>query len=127
MLLEVIFVEHFIVHSAANVALSAILKYIDKAPEKNLLKILNIAEKHFKMFPEKNFQKMRNALNDKDNCFVQLAKNILSDVDRDLVKSMFISMGVHAGYYGTKTVRENRDKYNCNIPFTILSSVQSHL
>ncbi len=29
-------------------------------------------------------------------------------------------MGIHAGYYGTKTVRANREKYNCNIPFTIL-------
>ncbi len=112
--------EHLLVHTAANVALGGILKYIDKAPEKNLLKILNIAEKHFKMFPQKNFQRMRNALNDKDNCFVELAKNILNDVDRDLVKSLFVSMGVHAGYYGTKTVRANRDKYNCNIPFTIL-------
>lgn len=112
--------EHSVVHTAASVALGRVLKYIDKAPEKNLLKILNVAEKHFKMFPQKNFENMRKALRDKDNCFVQLAKNILSDVDRKLLKSMFISMGVHAGYYGTKTVRENRDKYNCNIPFTIL-------
>lgn len=112
--------EHRLVHTVAEVALSRILRYIDKAPEKNLLKIINIAEKHFKMFPQKNFERMKAALNDKDNCFVQLAKNILNDVDRELVKSLFISMGVHAGYYGTKTVRANRDKYNCNIPFTIL-------
>ncbi len=112
--------EHKLVHMSADLALTHILKYIDKAPEKNLLKILNVAEKFFKMFPKNNFDRMKAALNDKDNCFVQLAKNILSDVDRDLVKSLFISMGVHAGYYGTKTVRVNRDKYNCNIPFTIL-------
>ena len=112
--------EHRLVHMAAETALSNVLKYIDKAPEENLLKIINVAEKHFKMFPQKNFERMREALKDKDNCFVQLAKNILSDVDRDLVKSLLISMGVHAGYFGTKTVRENRDKYNCNIPFTIL-------
>ena len=112
--------EHRLVHMAAEASLSNVLKYVDKAPEENLLKIVNIAEKYFKMFPEKNFEKMKEALKDKDNCFLQLAKNILSDVDRDLVKSLFISMGVHAGYYGTKAVRENRDKYNCNIPFTIL-------
>lgn len=112
--------EHRLVHTVAEVALSRVLRYIDKAPEKNLLKIINVAERYFKMFPQKNFERMKAALNDKDNCFVQLAKNILSDVDRELVKSLFISMGVHAGYYGTKTVRANRDKYNCNIPFTIL-------
>ena len=112
--------EHRLVHTVADVLLSRILKYIDKAPEENLLKILKVAKRHFKMFPQKNFVRMEAALKDKDNCFVQLAKNILNDVDRALVKSLFLSMGVHAGYYGTKTVRALRDKYNCNIPFTIL-------
>ena len=32
--------EHRLVHFAADKALSKILKYIDKAPEENLLKIL---------------------------------------------------------------------------------------
>lgn len=112
--------EHRLQHLAAERALTKILKYIDKAPEENLLKILDFAEKHFKMFPQKNFEKMKKAVGDKDNVYMQLAKNILSDVDRDLVKSLLLSMGIHAGYYGTKTVRENRDKYNCNIPFIIL-------
>lgn len=112
--------EHRLVHTAADIALARILRYIDKAPEENLLKILKVAERHFKMFPQKNFEKMKAALNDEDNCFVTLAKNILRDIDRDLVKSLLLSMGVHAGYYGTKTVRALRDKYNCNIPFTIL-------
>ncbi len=112
--------EHPVVHFAAQKALHRVLKYIDKAPEENLLKILNIAERYFKMFPAENFTKMKAAVNDKDNVYVALAKNILNDVDRGLVESLFISMGVHAGYFGTKTVRANRDKYNCNIPFTIL-------
>ncbi|MBR4286582.1 MAG: radical SAM protein [Clostridia bacterium] len=112
--------EHALVHFAADKALSRILRYIDKAPEKNLLKLLNIAGKTFKFFPQKNFVKMKEAVSDKDNVYMQMFKNILADVDRDLVKSFLLSMGVHAGYYGTKTVRANRDKYNCNIPFTIL-------
>ncbi len=112
--------EHALMHFAADKALSRILRYIDKAPEKNLLKLLNIAGKTFKFFPQKNFVKMKEAVSDKDNVYMQMFKNILADVDRDLVKSFLLSMGVHAGYYGTKTVRANRDKYNCNIPFTIL-------
>ena len=107
-------------HFAADKALGRILKYIDKAPEKNLLKILNIAGKTFKFFPQKNFVKMKEAVSDKDNVYMKMFKNILTDIDRDLTKKLVLSMGVHAGYYGTKTVRANRDKYNCNIPFTIL-------
>lgn len=112
--------EHKFVHTASNVILSKIFKYIDKAPEENLLKLVNLAERLFKMFPKKNFESMRKALQEGDNCHVQMAKNILTDVDRDLVKSLFVSMAIHAGYYGTKAVRENREKYNCNIPFIIL-------
>ena len=112
--------EHKLVSFAADKALSRILKYIDKAPEENLLKILKVAEKYFTMYPKENYEKMRRAVGDKDNVYMQLAKNILNDVDRDLVKSMLISLGIHAGYFGTKTVRAKRDKYNCNIPFIIL-------
>ena len=112
--------EHAVVHFAAQKALHKALKYVDKAPEENLLKILQVAEKYFKMFPQENFAKMKAAINDKDNVYVQLAKNILNDVDRDLVESLMLTMGVHAGYYGTKTVRANREKYKCNIPWIIL-------
>lgn len=112
--------DHAIVNFFAHRMLTKILKYIDKEPEKNLLKILNIAEKNFKMFPKKNFERMKTAVGDKDNVYMQLASSILSDVDRDLVKNLLVSLGIHAGYYGTKAVRANRDKYNCNIPFIIL-------
>ena len=72
------------------------------------------------MFPPENFTKMKVAVKSGDNCYLTLAENILRDVDRGLIKSLLLSLGVHAGYYGTKTVRANRDKYNCNIPWTIL-------
>ena len=72
------------------------------------------------MFPPENFTKMKAAVKSGDNCYLTLAENILRDVDRGLIKSLLLSLGVHAGYYGTKTVRANRDKYNCNIPWTIL-------
>lgn len=112
--------EHALTHFAAEKGLDKILKYVDKAPEENLIKMINFIEKHFKFFPVENYAKMKKAVADKDNVFRQLAFNILSDVDRDLVKSLLLSLGIHAGYYGTKTVRANRDKYNCNVPFTIL-------
>ena len=44
----------------------------------------------------------------------------LRDIDRGLLKHMLLSLGIEAGYFGTKEVRANREKYNCNIPWTIL-------
>ena len=112
--------EHKLVHFAADKTISSILKYIDKEPQKNLLKILNIVEKTFKMYPKENYAKMRNAVLDDSNSHTILAKNILKDVDHNLIKSLLLSLGVHAGFYGTKIVRANREKYKCNIPWIIL-------
>ena len=112
--------EHKLVHFAADKTISSILKYIDKEPQKNLLKILSIVEKTFKMYPKENYAKMRNAVLDDSNSHTILAKNILRDVDHSLIKSLLLSLGVHAGFYGTKIVRANREKYKCNIPWIIL-------
>lgn len=112
--------EHKLVHFAADKTISSILKYIDKEPQKNLLKILSIVEKTFKMYPHENYVKMRNAVLDDSNSHTILAKSILKDVDHGLIKSLLLSLGVHAGFYGTKTVRANREKYKCNIPWIIL-------
>lgn len=112
--------EHRLVHFAADKTISSILKYIDKEPQKNLLKILSIVEKTFKMYPHENYVKMRNAVLDDSNSHTILAKSILRDVDHNLIKSLLLSLGVHAGFYGTKTVRANREKYKCNIPWIIL-------
>ena len=112
--------EHKLVHFAADKTISSILKYIDKEPQKNLLKILGIVEKTFKMYPKENYAKMRNAVLDDSNSHTILAKNILKDVDHNLIKSLLLSLGVHAGFYGTKIVRANREKFKCNIPWIIL-------
>ena len=112
--------EHKLVHFAADKTISSILKYIDKEPQKNLLKILSIVEKTFKMYPAENYSKMRNAVLDDSNSHTILAKSILKDIDHSLIKSLLLSLGVHAGFYGTKTVRANREKYKCNIPWIIL-------
>ena len=63
---------------------------------------------------------MKKAVSDPENVYFRLAESILSEVDRGLVKSLLLSLGLHAGYYGTKTVRAYRDEYNCNIPWIIL-------
>ena len=106
----------------ASVALDGIFKYIDRNPENGFVKILDISEKLFggKMFPAENFQKMKAGAADPNNIYTQLALNILRSTDRGLLKHMLLSLGVDAGYFGTKAVRANREKYDCNIPWVIL-------
>lgn len=107
---------------AASVAVDGIFKYIDRDPETNFVKILDGAEKIIgdKLFPEGTFAKLKAGAADPNNIYTQLAKNILRDTDRAHLKHLLVTLGIEAGYFGTKEVRANREKYNCNIPWQIL-------
>lgn len=98
-----------------------LLKYIDKDPHANIVKLSKMAKPIFsKVFPPENFEKIQAIAEDKDNVWTKFALNIIDDIDRNVIKQMLLSFGIDAGYYGTKAVRANREKYKCNIPFNIL-------
>ena len=107
--------------AAASVAIDQMLKYLKKAPEENLLKLVDIGESLVgNIFPKQNFGKIRNAVKDPENIWRQFALDIVDTVDHDVIKKMLLAFGLGAGVNGTKDVRKNREKYNCNIPWVIL-------
>ena len=107
--------------AAAGVAIDKLLDYVDKNPDENLLKLVDKVEKLTgDMFPKANFKKFREGAEDKDNVWRKLLLSVFADVDRRIVKNMLLALGLGGAYEGTKTVRENREKYNCNIPWIIL-------
>ena len=107
--------------ASASVAFDGIFKYVKKNPEENLIKLIDIAQKLMGgAFPEKNFDSFRKAVQDKDNVWRTFALNIIENCDESVIKNMLLALGLGAGVNGTKAVRENREKYKCNVPFTIL-------
>ncbi len=107
--------------AAAGLTIDQILKYIDKDPKKNLVKLINSTEKILGgTFKKSYIDAMRNAVQDETNVYYQFAMNLLHDVDRQVLKKMLLAAGLGAGYHGTKAVRANRDIYKCNIPWLIL-------
>ncbi len=110
------------VMAVASAALDGIFNYIDKNPEEGYGKILDFAEKLIgdHLFPKENFRKMKAGAADPNNIYTRLANGMLRDVDRSVLKHMLLTLGIEAGYFGTREVRANREKYNCNIPWTIL-------
>ncbi len=106
--------------AAVGAALDQILKYIDKDPKGNLLKLYNLGEKLLNgTFDDKYLKGIRKAIDDENNVYFRYAMSLLRDIDRPLLKKLLLSMGL-GGYRGTKAVRANRDVYKCNIPFLIL-------
>ena len=107
--------------AAVGATIDALLKYIDKNPEENLVKLISNTQKLLGgIFPEKNLEAMKKAIQDKDNVYHTYALNFLRDVDHDVLKKMLLAAGLGAGVHGTKEVRKNRDVYKCNIPWLVL-------
>ncbi len=97
------------------------LKYVDKDPKTNIVKLIDKADfVSGKTFPKKVFDSFRAAVQDDDNVWSGYAMSILNDIDRDNLKKMFLSFVLGAGYHGTRAVRKNREKYKCNVPFIML-------
>ncbi len=106
---------------AAEVTLNQILKYIDKNPQTNMLKLLDVVEKLLGgIFPQKNLNSIRKTIEKGEGVYYDYAMNILHDTDRNVLKNMLLALGLGAGVHGTKAVRKNRELYKCNIPFLML-------
>lgn len=104
-------VKDKIERKAVEIALSEILKYVDKNPKENILKLYNLGVKLLGgTFPEKYLEKVKELIIQGDNVYYNMALDILKDLDRDMLKKMILAMGLGA-VKGTKAVRENREKY----------------
>ncbi|MBE6828248.1 MAG: radical SAM protein [Ruminococcaceae bacterium] len=113
--------KHTVQKAAARAVLHKALNYVQKDPEANLIKLADKISMFFgNLFPPENFEKMKSVAKDTDNVWHQFALSLIRDLDIKVVEQMLVSLGIDAGYYGTKTVRANREKYKCNVPFIIL-------
>jgi len=113
--------KHRVQKAALGFTLDRILKYVDRNPQKNMQKLVRRIEPLFsRIFPPENFKKMLEAVSDNENVWTQFGLNIINDLDRNTLRTMLMTFGIDAGLYGTKTVRANREKYKCNIPFLLL-------
>ena len=94
---------HKLTRAAAGAILDKTLKYVDKNPEENIIKLVDRASGMIKgMFPPENFEKIKAGLRDPDNVYRQFALDIIRDIDKRIIKNMILSMGIEAALYGTK-------------------------
>ena len=97
------------------------LKYMEKDPEKNLPKLIDWADKIDKTGEFEKYRKyFRKWIEDKDGNWYKYMKSIWTDIDDGMRMNFFEIFMLHACYTGISRQRENRAKYNCNIPWAIL-------
>jgi len=105
---------------AADLALRPLLRFIEKNPGPNLVKLVGIVDfASRKTFPRKTIEAFKAGALDEGNVWKRMAEGVLRDVDRAALRKLLLSLGLGIAN-GTRLVRANREKYNCNIPFQIL-------
>lgn len=98
-----------------------LVDYMYKNPEANMLKLVKLAKLVAKnIFPASTFTAPIDIITNKSNIWHDYLFNGLEDIDREQFKSIALTFAIDAGYIGTSTLRSNREKLGCNIPWVIL-------
>lgn len=92
-----------------------------KDPEKNMLKLIKLAKLvAHNMYPASTFTTPIDIITNKENTWHDYLFNGLKDIDEDVFTRIALTFAIDAGYVGTSTLRSNRDKLGCNIPWVVL-------
>lgn len=98
-----------------------LMKYMYKNPEKNMLKLIKLAKLvAHNMYPASTFTTPIDIVTNKENTWHDYLFNGLKDIDEDVLTRIALTFAIDAGYVGTSTLRANRDKLGCNIPWVVL-------
>ena len=114
-------VSHAAERKAMEVAIDHIVKGLDKDRTGEYLKLIDLAEKFYgKGLSKESYDAARKAVQDPNNKWVNYINSVIDDANPEFIKKTALNLGYEAFFRGTKTIRENRKKYNCNIPWLIL-------
>lgn len=99
------------------------MEYIEKNPEKHLNQLMEWVDRLMKNAPD-NFEVQRNVfheiLDHPESNWYQLIMRVIKETDREVLKTVFTNFFLNAALVGWQTQQECREKYQCNIPWTIL-------
>ena len=103
-------------------AMKQMYSYIDKDPDNNIPKLLDLLESSDKNGDSVTDQVkgIRSAIQDKDSNWYKLVKSLWTDIDDGQRRALIEAAVINASLIGTPITIENQEKYGCNIPWAIL-------
>ncbi len=98
-----------------------ILGYLDSDPEENMAKVFNWLKKldsdnHY----TGAFKLAEKAVNDPNDVWHKYLISLCTDIDKEVRKTFFENFLVNSVLNGSQTRRKLQEKYDCNIPWTLL-------
>ena len=98
-----------------------LVNYVYKNPKRNIPKVLKIGKAITgNLFPESTWTVPLDVITNPQNTWNDYVYRIIEETDKELLTNVLLTFAIDAGYIGTSTLRENRDKLKCNIPWIIL-------
>lgn len=102
-------------------AVKKALEYLDKDPETNLPKLIDWFEKFdVKGTLKKQVNIIRPVVSDPDNNWHKLVFSLWEDIDAGVRNKIFENLIINGCLLGYQRQKENKEKYNCNVPWAIL-------
>ncbi len=118
-------------HKATRTAISAgldiAINRANKNQEDGIKDFINIIKKYYKptdkdknMSGSNAFENIAKFTEDPNSKWMRYAKKLFANVDPKIIKTLMLNLGYEAGYCGLNKVRETSEKYDCNVPWTML-------
>lgn len=102
-------------------AVKKALEYLDKDPETNLPKLIDWFEKFdVKGTLKQQVDIIRPVVSDPDNNWHKLVLSLWEDIDAGVRNKIFENLIINGCLLGYQRQKENKEKYNCNVPWAIL-------
>ena len=117
--------KHMAERAAVGKIADELLKKLNNANDyeersKIYVQIVDLAQKFYTDAKPETFDHIRSYVSDPNHRWVKMINHIIDDADPGYAKTMLLNLGYEAFFCGTKKIRENRKKYDCNIPWLIL-------
>ena len=112
---------HKMQRAALGKTVDLVLSHAEKDPAKTVGQIVDLSKQFYgDSFSEDTYAHAKQTLTDPNSKWSKLIICMLKQLDPNVARTTALNLGYEAFFRGTKTIRENRVKYQCNIPWLIL-------
>ncbi|MDD3840574.1 MAG: radical SAM protein [Clostridia bacterium] len=97
------------------------INYMDKNPEENLVKLLNLGEKVARREGDKKtIQNIKNLMSDPENVWYKYAMRLLKGLDKNVKHKLGINFFINSALLGVPKQWEISNKHDINVPYATL-------
>lgn len=108
-------------NKAKKITVNGLMKYIEKDPQQNIPKIIDWLYRFDKDGTlHHQLDVVKSVLSDPNNNWSKLVYSLYTDIDDDVRKTIFENLIINSAMIGYPMQNELKEKYQCNIPWTIL-------